>query len=86
MKRPPEEATHLEISNGSHTVWVVPLKWKTFKGKTWVTEACAHCKTCGWDTPILFSLSATESAARRHLDLLVLNNTKPGVEECEIAK
>lgn len=70
MLKVPDEARHIELSNGDHTVIVVPLKWRNLNGKCFVQRTMAYCKTCGWDTPTLFSKMAAETAGRRHLGLI----------------
>ena len=74
-KLPPVEARHREMSNGKCKVLLIPIKWRRYKGVVTVTEACAICKTCGWDTPTMFSMNRVESATRRHLGLLQSHET-----------
>jgi len=59
-----------EISNGDHVVVVVAVRSRMMKGRLMINQACAYCKTCGWDTPTLFSIMAVDAVARRHLGLV----------------
>ena len=77
---PPPEAIHKEISNGECRVIIAPTRWRKSGTSYKVTEGCAYCTTCGWDTPLMFSLVAIEAVARKHLGMVVSTNSKPSKE------
>jgi hypothetical protein len=66
-KSPPKGLEHKELTNGSCVVMVMPKRWSRYNSDIIINEAVAYCKTCDWDTPILFSMSAVEAAAKEHL-------------------